>query len=150
MKRLILGLVVALLFAAAGRAETNVVTFDFNSGLGPNFSAFDRADGLLAVDTDGPSVRISKPADDGTVRPTDGINAGIRSDFSVHGDFTITADFALNDFPPADDKEINASSMTVLAENGDTLSVLRLRVGDSNFVEMMESRSGPREQRVRP
>ena len=132
---------VVFVFGGVGQVNAESLTFDFDSGPGPNFRVYDGSDGLYTVDTDGPNVRISKPSDDGTFRPTGGINAGIRSYFSMHGDFTITVDFALNDFPPADVKEINASSMTVFSQEG-TLSVLRLRVGELNLIEMYGKPSG--------
>ncbi len=72
------------------------VTFDFNSGTGPNFQAFDvPPSGLWTVDTDGPTLRIAKPSDAGTINPNGFLNAGIRSIFTIDGDFAFpTGDHA--------------------------------------------------------
>ena len=91
---------VLVLVIGAGRATATIHTFDFDSGPGPNFSVWNDG-GLWTVDTDGPNLRISKPADDGTYRPNGFVAGGITSHFTMGADFTVTVDFTLHDFPSA-------------------------------------------------
>jgi hypothetical protein len=81
--------------STAAKADTFV--FDFDDGPGPLFVTWNDG-GIWTIDTDGPDLRISKPADDLSVVP-EGARAGIYSTFFITGDFTITVDFQLYDFP---------------------------------------------------
>ncbi|MBT4864920.1 MAG: protein kinase, partial [Planctomycetaceae bacterium] len=109
--------------------------FDFDTGSGPNFTAFDDAE-LFEIDTDGPDLRIAKSADEGTVSADGWVNAGVQSNFSIEGDFLITMEFTLANFPPAGaDDQMNESLLAVVAEDGGTFEIVRYRHGKSNQIE---------------
>jgi len=109
--------------------------FDFESGPGPNFAIFNTGD-LWTVDTDGPDLRISKPADDGTVNPTGFIAGGIQSHFTVTGDFTITVDFFLYDFPSVPlPRLFNESLLSLSFDGGQVFNVLRFEEFKGSFIE---------------
>jgi hypothetical protein len=92
------GLLLSLAFLVlASPATSGTLTFDFQNGPGPLFDVFNDG-GLWTVDTDGPSLRISKPADDLTVMPGN-IRAGVKSTFPLMGDFVVTVDYNLFDVP---------------------------------------------------
>ncbi len=91
---------VVLLLATGQKVGAETVTFDLNSGPGPNFSTFNSGN-LFTLDLDGPNLRISKPVDDGSVAPTGFVSGGILSNFAMVGNFIITVDFTLPDFPVA-------------------------------------------------
>lgn len=111
------------------------VVFDFDSGPGPNFSVLNGGN-LWTVDTDGPNVRITKPADDGTFQQLSW--GGIMSQFTLHGDFTVTVDFALHDFPRASNvngKTAGINDSILMAQSsGDLFQILILRSGDTNKI----------------
>jgi probable HAF family extracellular repeat protein len=111
-KAIRLVLLLSGLFFTPSFLFADTATFDFNSGIGPYFSVFNS--GLFNVTTDGPEIIISKPADDGTVAPVDA--AGIHSNFSVVGNFSITVDFTLTDFPlPNQSQGLNESLLRVIS-----------------------------------
>ena len=117
--------------------ETNAkqLQFDFDTGAGPNFTAFDDAK-LFEIDTAGPDLRITKSADEGSVRPNGWVNAGFQSNFTVEGDFLITIEFSLANFLPADgDNGLNESLLAVVAADGGTFQIVRFRHGKSNQIE---------------
>lgn len=96
---LFLLIVIAMALASPARALQPTATFvdDFDSGVDPARYVVPRTPPeLWTVDTDGPTVRITKPAGGS---PPSWITAGIGSRFRLDGDFTITVDFKLNDFP---------------------------------------------------
>ena len=114
------------------QARAELLTFDFNSGYGPNFSV--RNDGgLWTVGSDGSALRISKPADDGSFNGQGQIWGGIKSIFSLEGDFSVTVDFTLHDFPfPGGEfalAKLNESVLGVFPDNGGVFEVLRFRQG---------------------
>jgi hypothetical protein len=110
---------------ATGAAQAATAAFDFNSGVGSDFSIINES-GLFKVTTR-PSISISKAPDDGTIVPTDFIGAGIRSNFALIGNFSVTVDFSLTDFPlPNQSQGLNESLLTVLTlDNQSNVSVLR-------------------------
>lgn len=125
-----------LVIAGVDQAKAEVLTFDFDSGLGPNFTVFDRSNSLYTVDTDGPTLRVSKVGDDGSYHPNQFISAGIKSAFEVGGDFSITVDFALHDFPATGEKQLNESLIAVMSSSGGVFSVLRFRLETQNLIEV--------------
>ena len=79
------------------------LTYDFGSGLPGDFSLF--ADGglrseggLWDVDANGGVLRVLKDADNGNLFQT-WLAAGIKSNFQMAGNFTVTVDFDLPGFP---------------------------------------------------
>ena len=124
-------------------AET--ISFDFNSGVDfSNFSVFTVGE-LFAIDTDGPDLRISKPEDDGTVLPLDFLLGGIKSRFTIDGDFTVTIDFTLRDFPPTQGPccPLNESLLAVVSEDGSMFfEILRLRIVDYDGIESFATPGG--------
>ncbi len=141
MFRLTSCLAVVVVFGV-GQVNAESLTFDFDSGPGPNFSVFDITNGLFSVDTDGPTLRVSKPADDGTLRPNQFISAGIISGFSVEGNFTMTVDFTLHDFPATGQDQLNESLFGAVPLSGGNFALLRFRAGDLNMIETFMSPPG--------
>lgn len=137
MKRSLWVPFVSLVFlGAAGRANADTASFDFSSGIGPyfsvfngsgNFPALDQPGGLFNVATNSSGIDVSKPADNGTISPVNAVGAGIRSTFSVVGNFSITVDFTLNDFPiPNQSEGLNESWLSVISmDYRSDVSVLR-------------------------
>lgn len=121
-------------------ASAGVMSFDFSSEPGGNFSEFNDA-GLYSITTAGGELRISKPADDGSYAPNGFIEAGLLSHFTLAGDFTVKVDFTLYDLPYAlGQRELNESLMAVVAANGNAFEDLRFTVGDGrNLVEAFDS-----------
>ncbi len=108
--------VVAFVACGMSYAHAETLTFDFNSGLGTDFTTFS-VDDLFTIDDDGPDVRISKPVDDGTLGPGSA-TGGIRSQFLLVGDFTATVDFDAHTFPfPGDPDQANSFEMRVVSED---------------------------------
>jgi hypothetical protein len=144
--RVLPGTVFGLVFGVTVQtASAAVLTFDFDAGPGPSFTTFN-ASGLFTLDLDGPDFRASKPSDDGTVLPTSFISGGIRTVFSLEGDFTVTVDFALDDLPPATPGTIplNESVLGVVgSEPGESFLVLRFQQASSNRIEAFSSSIGP-------
>jgi|GEM_PF-2533118 serine/threonine protein kinase len=117
--------------------ETNakLFHFDFDTGPRPNFTAFDDAE-LFEIDTDGPDLRITKSADEGSVNASEWVNAGVQSNFTIDGDFLITIEFSLANFPPAGgDDRMNESLLAVVAADSGTFQIVRYRHGKSNQIE---------------
>jgi len=113
------------------RVEADTLTFDFDSGLGPNFSGTEEGD-FWTIDADGPTVRIAKPADDGSYESNGWARAKVESVFTAGGDFTATVDFTLHDFPgPSGRDMLNESLFSVLPTSGGEFSVLRFMLGPS-------------------
>ncbi|MEX2168375.1 MAG: NHL repeat-containing protein [Pirellulales bacterium] len=130
------------------RASAVDLDFDFNSGLAPDFEAFDHGAtssgntgpiGIWNIDSDGPNLRISKPADDGSIFGNDFIVGGARSLFYVAGDFSVTVDFNLHDFPSAPINRLNEAVLALINDDlpGDakSFSILRFRNGPTNEIE---------------
>ena len=109
-RSILFAVVVGAVTLGPGHSSAAWVTYsnDFDSGIGSDFSVIN-ASGLFTVDTDGPSVRISKPADDGTIKTNGVITSGILSDFSLVGDFIVTVDFSLDNLPIASYPGLNES-----------------------------------------
>lgn len=111
--------------SAPAISVAGVVTYDFNSGFGPDFTSFNYG-GLWTIDDDGPTVRLPKPADDGSFSGDGFILAGILSSFTLDGDFSITVDFTLDDFPfPPGSQQLNESLLAVVSDSGGLFEVLR-------------------------
>lgn len=140
-----IALAVWTLFSATTAAAATL-TFDFNSGLGPEFETFS-TDGLFAVDTSGQNVRISKPADDIGLRPdpNEFISGGVRLNLALGGDFTVTVDFTLHDFPAAPGpSQLNESVLAAssISDPGNAISILRFRAGSQDLIELFASPPG--------
>ena len=124
-----------LLLAVCGSSPaTTTISFDFDSGVDPaSFSVLNVGD-LFTVDTDGPDLRISKPEDDGTVLPLGFLLGGIQSTFTIDGDFSVTVDFTLHDFPPTAGPccPVNEALLRVESEDGSMgFMIYRIRIVDN-------------------
>ncbi len=133
---------------AVPRARGELIVFDFDNGPGSSFTTVNSG-GLFTLDLDGPTFRVSKASDSGTFDPTGFVSGGIRSVFSVVGDFTATVDFTLHNVPinPAGTVALNESLLTVLSMPDPThvgdFSVLRFTVNGGSFVEVFGTPGGP-------
>lgn len=134
MKRIATVTLTMLLTCNFAVAETLV--FDFESGPGPNFDLINTGD-IWNIDTDGPELRVAKPADDGTVNPDSFIIGGIASKFMLDGDFTVTVDFGLDTFPGTGADQLNESVLAMVrGESPRLFEVLRFRLGNQNLLEV--------------
>ena len=76
---------------AAGPASAVTVTFDFNSGLGPNFTFYQRNTTSVALDTSAGDLRIYSSGMSGS-----GVRGGeVQSNFTIHGDFDLNVNFSI-------------------------------------------------------
>ena len=124
-----------LVFMAPGSAISASLTFDFDSGPGPLFS-ISNTGAIWNIDADGPTMRFQKGEDDRSINPRDFILGAISSKFNLEGDFSITTDFTLHDFPAAEARgQLNESLLGVTFSDGFVFEVLRFRSGDRNRVE---------------
>jgi len=141
MKKLIL-VTIFLLFSSTAQSFATTITYDFNSGLGSNFSTFNEGN-LFTVDTSSQNLRIFKPADDGTINSSTSIFAGITSNFAIDGDFKLTVDFTLDDFPfpPLDLSELrfNQSFMRIFSGQNQSFLVRRFRIRDFDRIGVFGS-----------
>lgn len=116
-------------------SDATTLNYDFNSGISSDFQVSNDSD-LFDVDASSGNLRISKSSDDGTINPSGFINAGIRSIYSIAGDFTITVDFTLNDFPETVRPQLNESILGVSSTNNDDFFwVLRFSSGTRDRIE---------------
>jgi hypothetical protein len=97
MKKRTVALVIGLVFVLTPLADAQTMVFNFESGLGPNFDTWNDGN-LWTIDSSGGEVRISKPEDDLSVLPG-GIRGGAVSKFILTGDFSVTVDYNLYNFP---------------------------------------------------
>jgi hypothetical protein len=136
---------IAFLFAAKQQALAEIITFDFDRGPGPSLTTFNSGN-LFTLDLDGPDLNVSKPADDGSFDPTGFVSGGIVSNFSMTGDFLVTVDFSLLDFPVGapGTNPLNESVLAVNGDNpGEAFLVLRFRRTNSDEIEAFGSSGGP-------
>jgi len=131
-----------LLLAICCSSSGTTITFDFNSGIDlASFSVFNVGE-LFTISTEGQDLRISKPADDGTVLPEGWLSAGIVSRFTIDGDFMVTVDFTLHDFPPTpSNSRVNESLLAVMSDEG-LFEILRLSLGNLNLIEVFAAPGG--------
>jgi hypothetical protein len=80
------------LFLTIGPAAAVTVNFNFNSGLGPNFTFYQRNTTNVALDDTGGNLRIYSSGMSGT-----GVRGGeVMSNFTIQGDFDLIVDFTIN------------------------------------------------------
>ena len=129
--------VTGLLLAICGSSSGTTITFDFDSGIDlASFSVFNVGE-LFTISTEGQDLRISKPEDDGTVLPLGFLLGGIESTFTIDGDFSLTVDFTLHDFPPTGGPccPLNEALLRVESEDGSMgFMIYRLRIVDGNLL----------------
>ncbi len=135
----------ALLLATAGQVCAATLTFDFENGVGPEFSTYNSGN-LWALGTRGPTFRVSKPADDASFGANEFISGGLVSNFALTGNFLVTVDFSLPDFP-ATGPGPNGLNESVLSVDGSLpgqgFLVLRYRFNSSDRIEVYASAGGP-------
>ncbi len=123
-----------LMLAVCGSSPATTITFDFDSGIDlASFSVFNVGE-LFTISTEGQDLRISKPEDDGTVLPLDFLLGGIQSTFTIDGDFSVTVDITLHDFPPTDGPccPVNEALLRVVSEDESMLfQIYRIRIVDN-------------------
>ena len=131
---MVLGLL-TILFGLLGAHPAWASTFDFSAGLGSDFSVVNEG-GLWTVSTAGGDLQLFKGPDDGSVSPSSPIAGGVLSNFLVAGDFTITVDFLLTDFPETTGAtQLNESILQLVSSSSGSFSVLRFRVGAADLLE---------------
>lgn len=119
---------------------------DFNAGVNANRYEVTTNAGLYTVDTDGPTLRITKSTSSAT---TEWNSAGASGRFTFDGDFTVTVDFTLHDFPtiPSGDNGLNESILGVATAGSGTgaadFLVLRYSTNGGQFMEGYTSAAGP-------
>ncbi|MGA2621763.1 MAG: hypothetical protein ABSF26_29530 [Thermoguttaceae bacterium] len=101
MKTFIAGVIGLLAVAWCGSLRGEVVSIDFGSDLGTYFQTVSDC-GLFAVTSCGSGLDISKAADGRTAQRDQAIGGGAYSLFKMVGDFSVTVDYALLDFPKPD------------------------------------------------
>ncbi|MGA2622085.1 MAG: PEP-CTERM sorting domain-containing protein [Thermoguttaceae bacterium] len=144
MRRFIVGLagVVVLVLAGVGAVRAATVSFDFTSGAQPYFRNFGDLS-VFNVDTSG-AVRIYKSADDRTYQGDQNIGAGVWSLFQLTGDFSVTVDYTLTDFPTPTDYGTNETQFFVMSQTyGPYFSIWRRKGTDGeNHIFAWGSSSG--------
>ena len=135
----------AFLLAAQGPilAGTTTMTFDFNNGIGRAFCP-GNAGNLFTLGLTGPDFRVTKPADDGSFTPNGFVSGNITSNFFLTGNFKVTVDFGLPNFPPAapGSEPLNESILGVNSAT-ETFLVLRFRRAGSDDIEAYGGAVGP-------
>lgn len=134
-----------LMLLAPPIASAINITYDFDTGPGPDFVSFSSFD-LYSLDLDGADLRIAKPADDGSANPNSFVTGGVRTTYGLIGDFTATVDFTLNNLPPATPgtAPLNESVFGAVGSNPDDLFlVLRFRQAAMDRIEGFSSLVGP-------
>jgi hypothetical protein len=129
-------LMTVLAFCAASNFAATAF-FDFATGPGPGLSTVSSG-GVWTVDNDGPSLRISKLADDGGATPNAFSSGGVVSDFTLGGNFLVTIDFTHFNFPAAgpNGAALNESVLSVSGNaNNEGLSVLRYNSAGASRIE---------------
>jgi hypothetical protein len=126
-------LVAVAIVVPVGNAQGEETVFDFENGPGPLFEIINTGD-LWEIDTDGPTLRVSKPEDPLIVNPQGFIVGGIRSRFCVSGDFVVTVDYELFDFQrdPSNTSTLNESILGIENEVPQVFEVLRFVRGGSD------------------
>ena len=108
-------LAVGFVFCIASLCQAESFLFDFDSGIDDNFTVV--SDGPWTLDMDGPTLRISKPSDDESL-DTNPSAGGVHSNFLLEGDFTITVDFNLINFPQTGhSSKYNLAAISVYGED---------------------------------
>lgn len=110
---------------------------DFQTGPGSSFTT-ENSHGLWTLDLDGPSFRVSKTADPGTLGANEFVSGGINSQFALLGNFSVTVDFTHNAFPPAgpNPSGLNESMLSVNGDvSNESLLVLRYNTGSASRLE---------------
>ncbi|MHB9049055.1 MAG: dockerin type I domain-containing protein [Pirellulales bacterium] len=126
---------VLLGFLAVGQARADILRYDFESGIGQGLSPVNTGGAFTLSTADG-TLRVFKPADDGTIEPNGFISAGVQSDFLVNGDFTATVDFDLRDLPTVGKDQINELSLGMYADTGEFFAVFRFRTDTADHIEV--------------
>ena len=90
--------------------------YNFENGIDDDFCT-NNSGNLWTLDLDGPAFRVSKPADNGTFENAGFIFGNLTSNFSLSGNFLVTVDFTLPDFPAAapNPDSLNESVLAVTA-----------------------------------
>jgi hypothetical protein len=136
---------VLLCGTATTHAET--MTFDFDSGFGSSFQTVS-TDNLFTVDNAAGTVHVFKGSDDPSQRPNPNefISGGVRSNFTLVGDFSVTVDFLLNNFPVAGTNQLNESVLSTASsiDPNDFGLMLRFTLfGNGQLVEGFTDTGGP-------
>ncbi len=113
-------LLLALFCVPLARAASYVNTFD--NGPGPYFTPYFspnnvEAPALWTLNTDGPTYRVSKGSD--TLAGTQSY-AGLSSELQMSGNFDVSLDYRLFNFPTAGDPRFNGVGMNVYPIGGGT------------------------------
>jgi len=124
-------------FGCSGGSGDGPLVFELLDEPGTRFSAVNEG-GFWSV---GPGLCVEKGEDVGLVDPSfrepGYTRGGVRSGFTVEGDFTITVDFSLMHFPQPATSTLTESILGVISEDGtDVFWVLRFQhQAYGNFIE---------------
>lgn len=119
------------------------ISFDFSSGIGPDFAPVDTSGGLWSVVGSEGDLHISKAVDSGTVNGKQSIQGGIASKFNLVGDFTVDVDFQLSTFSNADNGWNGSVLVAQRRGGGEFFEVMRWATVAEQLIEVYGSPGGP-------
>lgn len=127
----------SVLVLAAPPLTAAEAIFNFNSGIPTEFST-QNSGGLWTLDSDGPTMRISKTSDGGATLPNEFIFGGLDSQFALTGDFFVTVDFNLINLPAAgpNGNALNEAVLSVTGDQNEGFSLLRYTTASSSRLEI--------------
>lgn len=115
------------------------LSYDFSTTPGDAFTEINEG-GFWQITTTGGELRVSKAPDAGLLGPSfqepSFTRGGLRSNFLLDGDFSVTVDFTLYDFPLArSDRGLNESILRIAKPNEADFLVLRFSETFGQYVE---------------
>ena len=142
------GTVLFWLLVLGGVTSAESITFDFSAGIGPNFSVREDDTGW-DVRSDATGLRVSW---DSNLRPfpSSAVEAGlggVDALFTIDGDFSVTVDYTLHQFPSSPFSGVLIDSVLgvgpVVAGVGRQFEVLRFATSSGQFIEGFDTVEGP-------
>lgn len=132
---------ILLLISSIATARAAIICGDFNDGIDEllwetySFGASDAPWNIL-VPPPGGKLRVSKGSDTDSLTALNELDAGIRSKFTVEGDFSISVNFELLDFPLSNSGGWNEIFLRVASEeSGSFFETIRGASDTGHFVE---------------
>ena len=138
--RMTICFVVIVLSVLTVYSSATTLTDNFDNGLSANWRTFqtDAANAPWTISANTGVLEISKPADNDTQTKYHNLGAGITSKFSLDGDFALSVDFTLVNFPLANTNGWNEAILQI-ANATQTFECLRFT---SHYAQFAEKRWG--------